>query len=158
MKTLRQIPIILAIGLIACNPNRVYETHYKDIPNYRWDKNKVLEFTPEIIDTTETYRVYLALRHVYGFQFENMKVKVTSITPSGKSAIKNYEFPVFGPDKKYLSDCAGDICDLEAVIEESVNFKEVGTYKYTIEHEMPVDPLPNVMEFSLIIEKHVKAQ
>lgn len=154
MKILRILALILTIGLISCNTNRVYEKHQKDFPKNRWEKSNVLTFSPTIEDTTATYRVYLALRHVYGFQFGNMKTKVTSTTPLGDTTTKNYEFTVVGPDKKYLSECAEDICDLEAVIEENVKFSELGTYKYTVEHEMPVDPLPNVMEFGLIIEKH----
>ena len=154
MKTIWQLTIILVAGLISCQQNRVYESHKKDFPNNRWDKQKVLEFAPEITDTTATYRIYLALRHVYGFQFETMKVKVTSTTPTGKSISKDYVFQVIGQGKKYISDCAGDICDLETVIEENVSFNDPGTYKYTIEHQMPLDQVLNVMEFGLIIEKH----
>lgn len=158
MKIFQLIVLIATVTLTACNPNRVYETHLKDFPKYRWNKEKVLEYTPEIADTTATYRVYLELRHVYGFQFKTMKAKVTSISPSGESTTKSYEFPVFGADKQYLSDCSEDLCDLQTVVEESIRFKEAGKYTYKIEHEMGVDDLPNVMEFGLIIEKHEKKQ
>ncbi len=139
--------------LLACNPNRIYKSHEKNLPNHRWHKDNVLEFNPNITDTVSSYRVYLALRHVYGFQHPGMKVKVTTITPSGQKETKTYTFPVFGKEQQYLSDCSGDICDLETVIEEGLVFKESGKYQYLIEHNMDVDPVRNVMSFGLIIEK-----
>jgi len=154
MKLLKPLSILLILGLISCNPNRIFENHESDFPDRRWEKNHIIEFNPNITDTGVEYRIYLALRHVYGFQFQNMIVKVTSTSPSGIKAVKNYEFQVLGENNEYLSDCSGDICDLETVIEESVKYTESGVYTYTVEHQMPVDPLPNVMEFGLIIEMH----
>ena len=154
MKAKLLVITLFSLCLIACNPNRVYETHRNDFPNYRWDKSNVLEYAPEIIDTNATYRVSLELRHVYGFQFENFNAKINRTSPSGVVSTKDFAFPVIGADKKYLSVCDGDYCDLVTVMEESVRFKELGTYQYTIAHLLPVPQVPNVMEFGLIIEKH----
>lgn len=153
---MKKFILLLSASLLilsACNPNRIYETHQKDFPGYWWFRNQVIEFTPGISDTVSRYRIYLALRHVYGFQFERAAVKLTTVSPSGISESRNYEFPVFGPDRKYLSDCAEDICDLETVVEKDVIFHETGNYRFLVEHAMPVDSVPNVMEFGLIIEK-----
>lgn len=158
MKTYKLLFAALILTLTACNPNRVYETHQSDFPNYRWKKSTTLTFKPTIEDASQTYRVYLALRHMYGFQFENFAVNVTRTSPSGIVTSKKVTFPVIGSDKKYLSVCDGDYCDLETVIEEVGDFSEVGTYVYTIEHMMSVPEVPNVMEFGLIIEKHEVAQ
>ena len=144
--------------LLACNPNRVYKSHKKDFPERRWHKSKILEFNPKITDTVSSYRVYLALRHVYGFQHPGMKVKITTVTPSGQKTTKTHSFPVFGKEQQYLSDCSGDICDLETVIEEGLTFKESGEYQYLIEHDMDVNPVRNVMSFGLIIEKETEEQ
>jgi hypothetical protein len=43
---------------------------------------------------------------------------------------------------------------LKTVIEEKVIFKEPGMYKYTIERQMSLEQVLNVMGFGLIIEKH----
>jgi gliding motility-associated lipoprotein GldH len=154
MTTSNVILILATFVLLACNSNRVYETHQSSFSNYRWEKTNVLTFKPEILDTAKTYRVYLALRHVYGFQFQNFTTKVTMTSPSGIVTNKTFTFPVIGSDMKYLSVCDGDYCDLETVMEESMKFNELGAYQYTVEHLMPVPEVPNVMEFGLIIEKH----
>ena len=51
--------------------------------------------------------------------------------------------------KKLISDCAGDYCDLESLIEENFKFDEKGQYKFTIEHIMEADPIPNVVYIKL---------
>jgi gliding motility-associated lipoprotein GldH len=148
--------VLLSVGLTYYVVSReaVYKEYDKDFPTQQWLKSKKVNFNPEISDTAHTYKITLVLRHVQGFQFRDMSVKLSSTAPSGKSTSKEYTFPVMKNETEYLSDCAGDICDLETVIEKSVHFSEAGKYSYTIEHTMPVDALPNVMEFGLIIEKN----
>ena len=153
MKTLRYFLILSVIGLSSCDPNVVYQEFDKDFPDYQWYESKILEFKPEITDTAAKYNVYLELRHVYGFPFENFNVLVTLTSPSGVKIEQDYNYPVMGPEHKYLSDCAEDLCDLKTLIEENVKFTESGTYIYNVKHEMPVDPVPTVMEYGLIVEK-----
>lgn len=154
MKISHLLLVLTTVCLMACNPNRVYETHQSNFPNYRWKNTNTLTYNPTIEDISQNYRVYLSLRHVYGFQFKDVTVNITRTSPSGVSTTKNFTFPVFGADNKYLSVCDGDYCDLETIMDERVRFDEVGTYQYTIKHAMSVPEVPNVMEFGLIIEKH----
>ncbi|MBL6963930.1 MAG: hypothetical protein ISR55_08905, partial [Bacteroidetes bacterium] len=138
------LSIITVVVLFACNSDRIYESHDKNFKDYRWFNTKILTFTPEISDTIGEYKIYLALRHVYGFQLENIRVKVTCTSPSAKMEVKDYKMQFMGPDKNYLGACAGDICDLEELIEDHKEFHEAGTYTYTVEHLMPLDYIPNV--------------
>ena len=145
---------LFLLSCLGCNENQIYKEYNKDFSTLQWEKSKKIDFIPEIPDTVHTYKITLALRHVHGFQFRDMAVKLSSISPSGKSNSKDYTFPVMKGETEYLSQCAGDICDLETVIETNAHFNEAGKYTYTVEHLMPVDLLPNVMEFGLLIEKN----
>ena len=146
--------LLFVAGSSACNPDRIYEEYSRDFSTLQWEKNKKIEFTPEIKDIQPDYKLSLAFRHVYGFPFKNMSVRVKEVTPSGKTISRDYTFQVMKDDSGYLGDCLSDICDLESVVERNVNYTEAGKYTYTIEHIMPVDVLPNVMELGLIIEKN----
>ena len=119
-----------------------------------WKKGKKVSFNPEIIDNSETYNISFAFRHVYGFQLKSIKIRVQQTTPSGNTQSKDYEIPIFTEDDTYLSTCAGDICDLETLIEKDFKFEETGTYTYEIEHLVPIEELPNVMEIGMIIDKN----
>ena len=145
---------LLIISILSCNPNVIYREYNKDFSTLQWEKGKKLEFTPEIKDISQSYKFTLAFRHVNGFQFKDMSVRITETTPSGKTSSKDYTIHVMKNDHEYLSDCTGDICDLESVIESDKKYNEAGKYLYIIEQTMPVDPLPNVMEFGIILEKN----
>ena len=155
MKWLTTVPITAALLLmIACNPDRVYESHNTDFPDRRWLKDNDISFSVLIEDTISEYKVYLALRHVYGFQFEVMNVQVVVTPPSGKSVTKDYELQIMGGNDVYLSDCSGDICDREVLIEDHVRFLEAGNWSYVVKNNMNIEYVPNVMEFGLIIDKY----
>ena len=156
MKLLKlTIVLMLLAAITGCNENRIYSKHDTSFPKFRWEKSNKIEFTPEITDANPDYQIYVALRHVHGFQFPSLTVNVEYISPSGKSEKKDYSIKVVGADGEYLSDCAVDLCDLETLVEDKFKFKETGKYKIIVEHSMKQDPLPNVMEVGLIVDKKV---
>lgn len=146
---------IMLILFTACNENRIFEQHKGGFGSYRWKKSKSVNFKPAISNTDDKHIIYIALRHVYGFQFKSLKVKMEIISPSGKKLSKSYDLQVFKNNSEYFSECAVDYCDLEVPVEKNYQFSEIGNYQFIISHEMDVDPIPNVMEIGLIIDKLV---
>ena len=92
--TLSFAVLLLLLILMACNPNRVYESYHDDFPDHRWNQTKAITYTADITDVQSPYNITLALRHIYGFQFDKMIVKVESTTPSGTVSNKEYEMKV----------------------------------------------------------------
>lgn len=154
--TMKKIKLLLVLiilsAIVGCNENRIYEVHDENFPLYRWDKNYSVEFSPEIQDISPKYNIFLNFRYVYGFQFEEVKVNVEFITPSGISSQSNYTLKVL-INNDYQGDCAGDYCDLETLIKDKYEFPETGKYKIIVKHLGAIDPLLNVMEVGLIIDK-----
>lgn len=148
--------IILAFALFftSCNPNRIYEKHRKNFTDYHWNKTNVLEFSPVIEDTDAEYQIYIAFRHIYGFQNDAIDLNVEVTTPSGEVSNNIYTITVKNGNE-YLGDCAGDYCDLEQIIQDNYKFSEAGTYTYKISQVTNEDPLQWVMEVGLIIDKIV---
>jgi gliding motility-associated lipoprotein GldH len=154
MKTLKPILILSLVFIIfSCNENRVFKEYSGEFANYRWQKDNVVAFSPEINDTDQEYNIYFTFRHVYGFQLMDLKINVEMISPSGKTKKKNYKLKIFKNKSEYYSDCAGDYCDLDTLIEEEFKFKETGKYTFKISYDEKVDMIPNVMEVGLIIDK-----
>lgn len=147
--------IVFAFVFTSCNENRVYEKHKDLSPNIEWKKDKVVSFEITIEDNTKPYNLSIAFRHAMGFQFKNLTLNVTEVSPSGVETVKAYSLEVVGDDKEYKGDGAGDIWDLEVEVEPGKMFKEKGVYKYTIEHTMPQDPLNFAMEIGMILDNVV---
>ena len=145
--------LILTTFALSCNKNRIFEEHNTNFPKFRWDKSNIVEFSPEITDNNCDYKIFIAVRHIAGFQLKDINVKLDIISPSGEVTTKDYTLPLYNKNNEALSDCAGDYCDLESMIEKNFKFKETGKYKFRLSHQMSINPIPNVMEVGLIIDK-----
>jgi gliding motility-associated lipoprotein GldH len=146
--------LLIAIFAMSCNENRVYEKHRKNFVEYRWESTNVPEFSPEITEIDQEYKVYFAFRHLYGFQIASIGIDVEITTPSGVTTNKIYQIDITEEGVlAYKASCGGSYCDLETLIEDNYKFEEVGIYTYKITHLMDQDPMLNVVEVGLIIDK-----
>jgi len=148
----------IALFIAGCNKNKVYEEHKTNFPQFRWEKSNVVEFNPEITETTSNYVITVALRHIFGFNLKSIKIDMEIIAPSGEKTMNQYLLSFYDKEDNFLSRCAGDFCDLEQIVEDDFTFNEVGEYKINIYHRMNINPIPNIMEVGLIIEKYVQDQ
>jgi gliding motility-associated lipoprotein GldH len=142
---------VLVIATTSCNKNRIF-SEQKDIANHRWDKNNAIVFSPEITDTTKLYNFYFCLRHVYGFQIAGFKITIDLRAPSGHVQTNSFPIP-FYKDKQLLSDCSGDYCDLETLLDKGFKFTETGKYEFKILYDMEVKSIPNIMQVGFMIDK-----
>lgn len=143
--------LVIAVLTIACN--HVYKKYDKEsFPTYTWKSGQEVTFAPEIDDTRKLYKLILGLRHLYGLQLESVPVTVKSISPSGKQTVKNYTLQIKNTRNENAGSCAGDICDFEMMIDDSLNFEEPGQYKYVVKHNIPSSKILGIMELGLIID------
>lgn len=137
-----------------CNRNRIF-SEQKDIANHRWEKNNAIVFTPEISDTSKSYYIIFTLSHVYGFQPAEFPINIELRSPSGQVMTRTFLIPFFDSNKRPLSDCSGDYCDLATRIEDNFKFNGTGKFEFKITFDMKVKSIPNIMQVGLIIEtKH----
>ncbi len=146
--------LAITIGLISCQlGGRIYIKHQNLSPQLEWLKKDAREFKVPIKDINIAYNMSLSFRYVEGYQYQFAKVKVTEISPSGGKKIKEYDLKVREDNGDYIGNAGLDIWDSDHLVEPSKKFNETGTYTYIIEHIMPTDPLANVMEIGLILDK-----
>ncbi len=146
---------LIALALIflaSCDPNRVYEKN-KDIPDYKWHYDNMVEFPVEIQDTNALYNIYVNVRHTHFFPFRNLWVKVHTEFPEDKEMSQRVEIKLADKNGKWFSDCAGDICDYKARIQSNAYFNQKGTYHFALEQNMRQNPLPGIMDIGLRVEK-----
>jgi len=148
------IILVISIGLFACQPEgQIYIEHQELSPGLEWLKKDTREFKVPIEDNSISYNMSLSFRYVTGFQDNFVKVKVTETSPSGKEIVKEYDLKVREENGDYIGEAGYEIWDSNHLIELNVKYDELGLYKYVIEHNMPNDPVSNVMEIGVILEK-----
>ena len=95
----------------------------------------------------------LAYRYVVGHNHEVVKVKVTETSPSGIEESVEHDLNMLDENGYYKGDGSLGIIDTEHLIVANKIFKEMGTYKYKIEHMMPNNPIEFAVEIGVILDQ-----
>lgn len=143
----------LLLVFVACQPKeRIYIKHKKLSPYVEWLKKDTREFSIPIADSSLTYNLYLTFRYATGYKYKVALVRVKETSPGGKVLLFEYDLRIRDEDGEYIGQPGYDIWDSEHLVEPVKIFKETGTYTYSIEHNMPVDPLNFAMEIGMIVD------
>lgn len=147
--------IFLSIFFFSCDTIDLYE-RIDSIPKHEWQADYKPKFTFNIEDTTVSYRAFIMLRHNEKYNFNNIWLNVYAQAPDGKTEKFTYELPLAYPDGKWRTEGMDDLYDHRILLfidPEKFNFKKKGEYVFNIEHIMREDPLQNVLNVGLRLEK-----
>lgn len=148
-----QYLIFIILVLSSCDRNVVFEENLK-FPENRWEQKSNIIFTTEIKDTLTPYNIYINVRNAGGYQFSNLFVFFTTQTPTGKRERDTVELTLADPSGKWLGEGLGDIWDNRLLFKNNFLFPEKGVYTFTLEQAMRIDPLPQLMDIGIRIERH----
>lgn len=150
------IIFLMSICLLfsACDDNRVYEKNVA-IDNQEWFYDDAKSFEVEVTDTTQLYNLMVNIRHSNFYEWSNLWVVVETQSPDSTKMETKVNLPLAEATGKWYGNCSGDICTASVPIQESAKFPKTGIYTFTISQHMRVDPLPNIMDVGLRIEKYI---
>ncbi|MBX6379128.1 MAG: gliding motility lipoprotein GldH [Thermoflavifilum aggregans] len=123
------------------------------IPHQSWDAKFRPVFTVHITDTTALYDIYVTLRHTNDYRYSNLWLLITTTYPDGKSIRQRVELPLADATGRWFGSGMEDIFFHRILIQHHAYFNQPGTYRFTFEQDMRDNPLPNVMNIGLRIEK-----
>lgn len=141
---------------LSCGTIDLYE-RVVAIPKHKWQSNFKPSFKFTIKDTTSPYQLFLILRHNERYNYNNLWVNLYTVVPGSKTATRSqYELPLATNDKGWLATAMDDIYEHRIALtplNQKLYFRKAGEYTFTIEHIMREDPLENIMNVGLRIEK-----
>jgi gliding motility-associated lipoprotein GldH len=136
----------------ACNKDVVFEKNVS-IPDYKWDLNNLVALDAEISDTTVPYNIYINVRNASGYQYSNLFLFMTTGLPDGSSARDTLELTLADESGRWLGEGMGDLRDNRLLFKKKFFFPEQGTYRFSLQQAMRVNPLPEIADVGLRIEK-----
>jgi len=155
LKTLfRTSCIVLLASCIftSCTTIDLYEKAVT-IPKHEWNSSFKPSFDFTIKDTSTPYRLFLVLRHTEKYNFNNIFVNVYVKGPGQDTTQKIQQDLVLATnDKGWLASGMDDIYEHRIQLGPDQSLK-AGNYSFTIEQIMREDPLENVLNVGLRIEK-----
>lgn len=179
MKRFQQLlaAVGITLSVASCMPSPYYQQSYS-VPGSAWGYNFAPGFRFELPDTSANYDTYFIIRHTKAYPYSNIWVKLNVKRP-GDSTFNSVrlELPLTAPSGQFggrhmgeiyeqrcqftldqiigISKQANSILDQKLVV--SVQGKPVmsqkGIYEIKIEQDMRENPLPEVLQVGLRIER-----
>ena len=148
---------LFTLGLTACNKLNLFERSVS-IPKHEWKSNFEPSFTCKIKDTTSLFDIALVLRHRDRYHYNNIWLQITIIDPSGQQFRFNTEKILGTNEKGWLGVGMDDIYEhrlsLQSdIVKNGVSLRKKGTYQIRVKQIMREDPLQEVMNVGVRIEK-----
>ena len=142
----------LWLAAFSCTTIDLYEKSVA-IPGHSWKSDFKPSFTFTIKDTTSTYQLFLILRHNDKYNYNNIYITLSARLPGIDSTRKiRKDLALATDDKGWLAEGMDDIYEHRIKLGDPEQLK-AGNYTFTIEQIMREDPLKNVLNVGLRIEK-----
>lgn len=139
------------LGIVACENQKVYDKNLV-FPEQQWNWQELAHFKVPIEDTNSLYSLYLNTRISRVYPYSNLWVVVRGISPSGDTTAARVELTLFEPNGRPLGLERGSILEYSIPAIQNKEFKESGTWHFTIEHNMRVNTLPGIYDIGLALE------
>ena len=121
------------------------------LPNKVWPYNNRIGYTFKIDDSNVRYNFYINLRVTGDYKYSNMFVLITD--PVKKNSVARYELKLARPDGQWLGKGSGNLYSFRIPFKSNYQFPATGNYHIRIEQNMRDNPLHDVSDVGLRVEK-----
>ena len=144
-------PASFILHLSSSTTVELYEKNVA-IPAHEWKASFKPEFNFAITDTASSYQLMLVLRHNEKYNYNNIWINLYSQPPGDTLHKAPYELQLATNEKGWLASGMDDIYEHRLKLTGKIMLKR-GNYKFIVEHIMREDPLLNVMNVGIRLEK-----
>jgi len=164
MPMLRYLYIVIficAISLAGCIPSPYYQKQYA-VPGNAWQYAFNPSFTFSISDTAALYNLSFLVRHTEAYPYSNIWLWVYIKQP-GKDSFERsrIEIPLAETSGKWMGRGMGELWEQSMPIttnSSAMMFGKPGVYEIKFEQNMRVNPLPEILQVGLRVEKTTQAR
>ena len=147
------------LTLVACNTIDLFEKTVA-IPGHQWSSGFKPKFSFTIKDSNAAYQLYIIIRHNDKYNFNNIWLTLTATSPDGTtSQFPQIEMPLAAKEKGWLGSGMGDIYEHRIPLTldpAKLPMNKAGNYTFTLQQIMREDPLQQVLNAGLRIEKKTR--
>jgi gliding motility-associated lipoprotein GldH len=149
--------LLVNTGNFSCTPLNLYERTVA-IPAHEWKSSFIPQFSFQIKDTSARYDLSITLRHRDLYHYNNIWLQINLLSPDGKQYKFKTEKQLGTNESGWLGTGMDDIYEhrislQKELMENGVSLRRKGRYTLSIKQIMREDPLEQVMNVGLRIEK-----
>jgi gliding motility-associated lipoprotein GldH len=139
--------------LSSCKKIDVFERTVA-IPQQQWNYQYKPSFSFIIEDTTRLYNASVIIRHTDAYQYQNLYLALQVKYPGSDSVIKEkVNIPLADNSHGWYGSAMDDIWEFRFPLNKTPLRLRKGNYHFVIEQIMRDNPLPNVMNVGIRVEK-----
>lgn len=157
MKTARKIflgalPLMATLFLSGCTDSNAILDLNTPIDNHNWSYANRVKNAVKIDDASIPYNLYINLRVTGEYKYSNIFVLIHRNGPKLKG-VTRYEVKLAELDGEWLGQGSGNLYSYQVPFLTDFKFPEKGTYTFEIEQNMRDNPLHEVNDVGLRVEK-----
>jgi gliding motility-associated lipoprotein GldH len=137
----------------GCGDSKSIIDKNTEIDNHDWTYLSKIRFDVKIDDSNIPYNLYANLRVTADYKYSNMFVLVTQVTPDKQTKTSRYEFTLADKDGQWLGEGSGSLYSYQLPFLTGYKFPVKGVYTFYIEQNMRDNPLREVSDVGLRVEK-----
>jgi gliding motility-associated lipoprotein GldH len=147
------IATLFVLSLAACTDKNAVIDQNTEIVNNNWDYTNKVKYTVKVDDAALSYNLYFNLRVTADYKYSNMFVLIHQTGPDKKTSVTRFEFKLASKDGEWLGDGSGNIYSYQIPFRTNYKFPATGFYTFQIEQNMRDNPLREVSDVGLRVEK-----
>lgn len=154
------VKTFLAAGLVfillsSCQSNGVFEK-VAFFQKHEWESKYQPDFQFAVTDTNALYHIYAVIRHEDAYRYNNLWVQFSTQSP-GESAKKQLLNLRLADNRRgWLGSGMDDVFDHRIRLTQAPIKLKSGTYSFKLQQAMREDPLPNMLNAGVRVEKVAK--
>ena len=145
---------LLAVsGLTSCQDTKTVVDDNFEIAGHNWSYTEKVQIPFEIANPDQLHNLYVNLRLTSEYKYSNIFLLIHVIEPDGKKTTERKEFRLALPDGEWLGSGSGNLYSFQIPFRENYKFPVKGKYVIELEQNMRDNPLNNVSDAGVRIEK-----
>ena len=156
-RALKTFCIVTGILLIAvlggCSDTNSVMDNNTALTDHNWSYVNRVRFDCKISDELAAYNLYLNLRVTDNYKYSNLFVLIYETSPDKKVKVTRYEVKLAGRDGEWFGKGSGNLYSYQVPLKTNIKFPAKGNYHFEIEQNMRDNPLHEVSDVGLRVEK-----
>ncbi|RYU89319.1 gliding motility lipoprotein GldH [Mucilaginibacter terrigena] len=148
--------VLVAFGIFGAqgcsDPNAIIDQN-AEISNHNWSYVNRVKFDVKIDDISVPYNLYFNVRVSGSYKYSNIFALLMQTSPGKKTHTTRYEFKLANKDGEWLGSGSGNLYSYQLPLRTKYKFPAKGIYHFEIEQNMRDNPLHEVIDAGLRVEK-----
>jgi gliding motility-associated lipoprotein GldH len=150
------ILIALTASFAGCGNGNTIIDKNNDVENHNWTYVNKFRYDATIDDISSLYNIDINLRVTGDYKYSNIFVLLTQVDPDKKSTTTRIELKLADKDGAWLGKGSGNLYSFQLPMLANYKFPAKGTYTFYIEQNMRDNPLRDVSDVGVRVEKVVQ--